>query len=1055
MAFVIGVKGQCNLSDKSNIKISGISVTAVTCPQNGSLAINGVTGGGGSYAYEIVAGPIVRGIQSQNIFPALLPGTYKVRVTGCNSKFLEQKVTVVNRYLEPPVHSLRFVGGESFKCNTSNSGKVVLNILLGLPNNTVADTQLYRFPLRYQLSTSNDPENGFSSSPFLSFKYSSKLNYQGNFMEYGLFDTINGLSPATTYYVKVTDQCGLYKTVAITTPSPQNTALGYNFLVKEPYRLNVNADNQFVKNNCIQWGELTILNNGFPVNLLSSGNTFAPITAVLKRLDNNEVIASRNFTKGAFYKSSNRNKNHDNNLIFDSVPRVPVQLQLTDQCGLVTTINITKPSSNVPFRGKATAKCSTKSNYLFVNTINAVPSLPVSFKIYDSTNKLVVNKTLNEISYQHIYLPGMISLCCDQSSIVPSYGKYSIVMQDQCGNKDSIVHNFQAINSSTAAPQLSFIPYRAVEQSYVGQPDYYVDVMQKIGLAVGKIEVVSGPSGLLYPRSSKTTTISNSSSGGSGISKIYFDSLLAGTYQVNVEYGCGQVFNTSFTIASALPVSLTGTIKFNIESNVCNAAGSSVKGVASITSIDPNFIVADLPCIRITQAPQLFLQEAAAYKNGLSLTLPLNLGNFNAISTNSNGIDTNSVLSYPLYSFQQFANGFYRFPAGNYTFQLYGKASNKVLDTKSFTISDAGYSSPNLGASAGYICDGGAATIVISPVGGRRSFLHQIKLASNPDPNGWSPLQRDSVFVLPSGIPAGTIYNIRTIDACNNSFTGQVVVNSFTGTFYIAFSNDCIGSPARIVTGFIPGAIYTWQKPDGSTVVTNSNELYLAKFTISDIGTYSVKVNALDGCITRSASSAAAGTNCYKVPTLAIQSFDALKINQQTVDVVWAATNEDARHHYEIERSINGTDWNYIATQSINTFKKNVPAAKYSFKDNLPSSIKSAVIYYRIKQVDDNKKVSYTQLKKVYFNNEFDVLNVYPVPFVNSLQIDFMAVTNDKAFVSLFDMSGKEMSRSVMPVIKGINNFQYTPNTTINAGSYILIISQGVNKFVTKVVKID
>ena len=109
MAFVIGVKGQCNLSDKSNIKISGISVTAVTCPQNGSLAINGVTGGGGSYAYEIVAGPIVRGIQSQNIFPALLPGTYKVRVTGCNSKFLEQKVTVVNRYLEPPVHSLRFV----------------------------------------------------------------------------------------------------------------------------------------------------------------------------------------------------------------------------------------------------------------------------------------------------------------------------------------------------------------------------------------------------------------------------------------------------------------------------------------------------------------------------------------------------------------------------------------------------------------------------------------------------------------------------------------------------------------------------------------------------------------------------------------------------------------------------------------------------------------------------------------------------------------------------------------------------------------------------------
>jgi hypothetical protein len=1060
LSFIsLQLKAQCNPADRSPLRVSSISTSNVTCPQNGSISILGVNGGGGGdYMYEIFSGPIIRGIQSQSIFSALLPGNYRVRVTGCNGKFYESgEITVGNNYLEPDVQTLSFISAQSFKCNTTNNGKVLVNVNLRLPNNLFLDSQLYKLPFRYQVSTNGDPSTGFASSPYFDLVNTSIKTRIGDGMTLRTmqkFDTIVGLNPGTTYFVRVTDGCGVFKTVSIRTPAISNTSYSYAFQVKEPYILSTSStDYPGVKGSCIQWGELSILSAGSPISSIAAANTFMPITAVLKRQDDGSIINSRIFQSGGLSKFSYAYSNpNTNNLLFDSIPRVPVVLEITDQCGTVTTINVDVPSTKVPFKVQAFSSCGSYP-YFYINTINAAASLPVKLKIYDASNTLLVNKTMN-VNYQHVNLPNTAPiLCCDQQSFVPSFGEYRIVYADQCGISDSIVFNFAPGTAPAPTPAFAFNPYQAACSSGDGIERFIVDPVQTVSAPVSKIEIISGPAGLSYPRLVKKKGVTTMISSGSYITNNhpFFDSLIAGTYQVKVQYGCNQIMYVDFTITGGAPVNITGNLSFSLLSNVCSAVGSTVNGTANITSTDVNFIISDFPQVRIINAPIEFLQSISRSKDGSEPVLPFNLGAMNASSFLNNDIDTTLVNVYPLFGFPAMIGGSFSFPAGNYTFQLYGKCSENILDTKSFTVTDGGYSKPNLGASAAFLCDGGDVKVVASPIGGRRNFLYQMKLATDPNDANYTALQADSIFNLPSTVVPGTVYTIRTVDACNNSFVGQVVVNSFTGTLYISASNDCLGAPSRIITGFIPGAIYTWTKPDGTTIITNSNELNIANFAIADIGTYTVQANALGGCISKSAT-ATIGTNCYGVLPVSILSFSAQKINQSDVALQWKTAAEINMHHYEIERSTDGINWVKIAMVPA-TASASTASAEYEYKDYSVSKNNSTLMYYRIKSVDNTSKINYTAIKKVYFSTAFALLKVYPTPFVSSVAIDFMSESTASAIVSLYDMSGKEVSKSVMPVIKGINHYQYAPVLPISNGTYLLTLTQGNNRFTTKVIK--
>jgi hypothetical protein len=78
------------------------------------------------------------------------------------------------------------------------------------------------------------------------------------------------------------------------------------------------------------------------------------------------------------------------------------------------------------------------------------------------------------------------------------------------------------------------------------------------------------------------------------------------------------------------------------------------------------------------------------------------------------------------------------------------------------------------------------------------------------------------------------------------------------------------------------------------------------------------------------------------------------------IKITWSTANENKNNHFEIERSIDGVNWSTIAVIVGNGNSNSI--IKYSYVDK---KMNSAVIYYRIKQVDEDGRAMYTATKSV------------------------------------------------------------------------------------------
>ena len=1043
-AFLVKqAQAQCIPASTTPVSFTSVTTTDETCPQSGSITVNGAAGGGNVYMYEIFDGPITRAIQSQNVFPALKAGTYKIRITGCNGKFKEAQATILNKYRKFQTQTLAFVTTSGLKCGNTNDAMLVIDQNDYFAPGTLADTALLRKPLRYQVSSNSDPYTGFNGVPYNNFPVENNYTttYIGGAVAIGVKDTIKNLSAGTTYYVRVTDACGVFNTVTRTIPVPDNTTLTYDFQLKDPYdRLTSNNWTVATKGNCIQWGELKILIAGSPVTSLPANNGALPITVTVKRQDDGSII-QQNIIRNSFLNQQGN---------FDSIPRIPVTVEVKDACGNIKNFTFNTPLPLKAFTLQASNFCGS-SPYFYVSPTNAAPSSPIRFKIYDATNTLIVDKMLS-VPYQSVVFGPNMGLCCNTESHVNGFGIYHIVMVDDCGRRDSITHNFQSGSGSAPTPTFSFKTYRSGCTS-TNLFTQTITQTNKSSTTVTAISLISGPAGVTYPKAIKTYGFTNSSSGGTTNNVSYLDSLVAGTYQLEVRYGCGQSTIVSFTVGAPItPPATTGNFTWTPSSTACivpTAFFSSGTLKANITSTDYDALTVDYPYIRILQAPTAFMLNNATSRDGSTPTAPLNLGAYNAYTIPATGLDTASMNVYPKTSF----TNLWKFSPGTYTFQMYGSCSGAVIANLTFTVDSFKYVLPDLGASAAYVCDNGTdIKLVASPLGGNDPFQYQIKLETDPDA-AYSTVQTSNLFTLPAGTAPGTVYSLRVIDSCGNSFVGKVPVNNFTGQFIVFPSNNCTGASARIITGFIPGATYTWTKPDGTTIVTNSNEINVVNFGPTDVGTYSVTINALNGCIVRTASGLI--TNGCEVGgplPVKLVSFTAYKNTAGNVDLKWITATETDNKAFEIQRSTDGVNFTTIQTVSSKaTGGNSAVTLNYAAVDATASTLQKQILYYRLKQVNINSVYTFSQVNKVYFDKGFYVGTVYPVPFTTFMNIDVMTETRTPVTITLYSGDGKVVTTSTLFATTGANSYQFTPRANLKSGVYVLKIVQGNNVYTQKV----
>ncbi len=150
-----------------------------------------------------------------------------------------------------------------------------------------------------------------------------------------------------------------------------------------------------------------------------------------------------------------------------------------------------------------------------------------------------------------------------------------------------------------------------------------------------------------------------------------------------------------------------------------------------------------------------------------------------------------------------------------------------------------------------------------------------------------------------------------------------------------------------------------------------------------------------------------------------LSSFSVSK-EETSVKLKWTTEQEINSRSFEIEKSIDGSTWNFIGKMSAagNSNTK----TNYTFFDNDPYQ---GINYYRLKQVDNDGKFVYSVVKSVLFSKLFEV-RIIPNPattFIN-IYITKKPSINTQIFVS--DVNGKIIEKqNTMSQQKEINTSNY------------------------------
>jgi hypothetical protein len=168
----------------------------------------------------------------------------------------------------------------------------------------------------------------------------------------------------------------------------------------------------------------------------------------------------------------------------------------------------------------------------------------------------------------------------------------------------------------------------------------------------------------------------------------------------------------------------------------------------------------------------------------------------------------------------------------------------------------------------------------------------------------------------------------------------------------------------------------------------------------------------------------------------------------KAVHLSWKTATEQNTRLFDVERSNNGVDFTSIGSVAA---ANKATGSTYSFDDK---NYSGAVIYYRLKQVDQDGSYKYSGV--VTIQNETARENVVAIlnnPFTDKFDISISTPIQSKVVVNLLDVTGKLLYTKT---VSTLNNSLTTvsPDTKkLAAGMYFVQVNIDGNTTIKKVIK--
>lgn len=180
------------------------------------------------------------------------------------------------------------------------------------------------------------------------------------------------------------------------------------------------------------------------------------------------------------------------------------------------------------------------------------------------------------------------------------------------------------------------------------------------------------------------------------------------------------------------------------------------------------------------------------------------------------------------------------------------------------------------------------------------------------------------------------------------------------------------------------------------------------------------------------------GSGCF-TPTPVDYLYFKLQPQDNMVHLEWATAREKDNDYFSIERSENGKDFYEIARVSGKGTYSGV--STYTINDNNPLF---GLSYYRIKQVDYDRKSAYTGIEPVRFSAGEMLLSVYPNPVQSqdNLNITLYSPIEGEATLRVYTLLGEEKYTATYGVTKGAQKLDLSMNN-FTTGWYVIHLQIG------------
>jgi Zn-dependent metalloprotease len=157
----------------------------------------------------------------------------------------------------------------------------------------------------------------------------------------------------------------------------------------------------------------------------------------------------------------------------------------------------------------------------------------------------------------------------------------------------------------------------------------------------------------------------------------------------------------------------------------------------------------------------------------------------------------------------------------------------------------------------------------------------------------------------------------------------------------------------------------------------------------------------------------------------------------------WQTTAEINTSHFEIQRSTDGRQFTTMAT--VQAAGNSNTQKNYQLNDVAPVNGKN---YYRLKMVDLDGKNSYSPVRMINFNSGGMVINIYPNPAKDILNIE-TNFAHQQLQISITDITG----RTMMQWQKQSDTLLQLPIGALANGTYVVQISNGKELITQKLIK--